>query len=278
MTSSALQDIIAVFGCPAAGNPAQYLFERAIEAAGLDVRFLTVDVSPDRLAAALAGAEAMGFRGCLLSGPLRETAVPLVANPSPASAFAGAVTLVERQSGPLVGHMTDGRGAVEALRHHADPAGSRAVILGAGSRGRATALELSLAGAARILVCDPDAQRAAALVDALAALGTAAAEQIDWQATVELPADVDIVVAALPQAGGRDGPQVVGLRGDLVVADFTLAAQPGPLGRQAVAVGACLVDGIEIHAARTSIDFHALTGGEADAEMLRDTLDEFLAA
>ena len=32
MTSSALQDIIALLGCPAAGNPAQYLYERAIEA------------------------------------------------------------------------------------------------------------------------------------------------------------------------------------------------------------------------------------------------------
>ena len=49
MTSVALQEIVALLGCPAAGNPAQYLFERLIQAAGLDWRFLTFDVAPDRV-------------------------------------------------------------------------------------------------------------------------------------------------------------------------------------------------------------------------------------
>lgn len=53
MRNSALQDIAALLGCPAAGNPAQYLFERAIAATGLDWRFLTFDVSPDSLRDAL---------------------------------------------------------------------------------------------------------------------------------------------------------------------------------------------------------------------------------
>jgi shikimate 5-dehydrogenase len=54
MTSPALQEIIALLGCPAAGNPAQYLFERAIEAAELDWRFITFDVAADDVAAAVA--------------------------------------------------------------------------------------------------------------------------------------------------------------------------------------------------------------------------------
>ena len=48
MTSPALQEIIALLGCPAAGNPAQYLHERALAEAALDWRFLTLDVSPER--------------------------------------------------------------------------------------------------------------------------------------------------------------------------------------------------------------------------------------
>ena len=38
MTSPALQEVVAVLASPAAGNPSQYLFERAIERAGLDAR------------------------------------------------------------------------------------------------------------------------------------------------------------------------------------------------------------------------------------------------
>ena len=101
MTSPALQEIIALLGCPAAGNPAQYLCERALAEAGLDWRFLTLEVAHDRIAAALAGIDAMGFRGCILSGPLRGLATAHVAAVSPTATFSRAVSLVERQpTGP----------------------------------------------------------------------------------------------------------------------------------------------------------------------------------
>lgn len=272
MTSPALQEILALLGCPAAGNPAQYLFERAIEAAGLDWRFLTCEVPPDRIADALAGAAAMGFRGCLLSDPLREAAPPLLRSLSPAAVFSGAVSLVERRDGALTGHMTDGRGVVEALRGHCDPAGAGVLVIGAGPSARATALELSLAGAATIAVGDPSADRVQSLVEALLGLGAAPAVALPWQPTMEVPGDVGIVVLAGPSL-----TTLAGLRGDLVVADVLLASQPSVAAGAAAAHGACLVDGLEIHAAQTAIDFHTLTGMEADAEMLRDALDEFLS-
>ncbi len=277
MTSPALQDIVALLGCPAAGNPAQYLFERAIEAAGLDVRFVTVEVAPERLAEALAGISAMGLKGCLLSGPLREAALPLVASATPTASFSGGITLIERQADALVGHMTDGRGVVEALRGHIDPSGSRVVVLGTGSRGRAVALELALAGAAGILVADPDQARAIALAESLGGLSAASAEAIDWPPTLDLPPDIDILVAAGPDTGGAASHSITGLRGDMVVADLRLATTPSAEGRQAVEVGACLVDGLEIHAARTAIDFQMLFGVETDPDLLRDALDEFLS-
>jgi shikimate dehydrogenase len=71
MTSPALQEVVAVLASPAAGNPSQYLFERAFAAAGLDWRMITCDVAPGRLTEAIGGAAALGFRGCLVSGPLR---------------------------------------------------------------------------------------------------------------------------------------------------------------------------------------------------------------
>jgi shikimate dehydrogenase len=276
MANPALQDIVAVLGWPAAGNPGQYLFERAAAAAALDCRCLSVDVDPARLADALAGVAAMGFRGCLLAGPLRAAALPLVAERTPAAAFAEAATLLDCGAAGLTAHMTDGRGAVEALRSHVDPAGARALVVGAGATGRAVALELALAGAAGIVVCDRDPVRSAALEEAVAALGRAAAGRLDAAAGVSVPADVEIVVVALP-AGAADSAALADLRPDLVVAETALVAQPSPLARLVAAAGACLVDGLEVHAARTAIDFQTLTGAEADADLLREALDEFLA-
>jgi shikimate dehydrogenase len=276
MTSPALQDIVALLGWPAAGNPAQYLFERAVEAAGVDCRFLSVEVAPERLAEALAGAAAMGFRGCLLAGPLRAAAPPLVAATSPAAAFAGAASLLDRQTDGFTAHMTEGRGAVQALRGHVDPAGARVLVLGAAAEGRAVALELALAGAAAVLVGDRDATRAAALVEALGSLGAAPATAHECGTTVDIPADVDIVVVSMPD-GLPEPAAFTGMRADLVVAEMPLVVQPSPLAAVVAAHGGCLVDGLEIHAARTAIDFQALTGVATDPDMLRDALDEFLS-
>jgi shikimate dehydrogenase len=278
MTSPALQEVVALLGCPAAGNPAQYLFERMIAAAGLDWQFVTLDVTPERIAEAIAGVSAMGFRGCLLAGPLRAAALSAVASASPAATFAGAVGLIERQPAGPAGHMTDGRGVLEALRSHIDPAGAHVLIVGAGAAARATAVELSLARAGEILVCDRTPERAASLVDALTAMAAAPASALPWEAAIAIPDRVGIVITAVPADGQKQLVPLAGLRPDLVVADLALVSQPAPVVAAARAAGACTIDGLEIHCERTAIDFHSLAGLEADTEMLRDALDEFFSA
>ena len=274
MTSSALQDIVALLGCPAAGNPAQYLFERAIEAAELDWRFVTCDVAECDAAAAIEGVKALGFRGCLLSGPLRGAALAHVASASPSAAFAGAVGLIERRADGLAGHMTDGRGIVEAIRGHVDPAGKAALVIGADATGRAAALELALAGATTVMVADADSSAADALVAALSAVHATETAVLDGTGAIAVPERIGIVVI---------GPAVAAtcrlddLRPDLVVAEVALAGQPSLAVVRAAELGCCVVDGMEIHATRTAIDFQAISGIEPDVEMLREALEEFLS-
>lgn len=275
MTSPALQEILALLGCPAAGNPAQYLFERILAEAGLDWRFLTLDVAPERIGAAIAGVDAMGFRGCVLSGPLRGLAAAHVATLSPTAMFSRAVSLVERQPTGLVGHMTDGRGLLEALRAHADPTGAGVLIVGAGPTARAAALELSLAGAQEILVCNRTPEAAAALVEALAGVDGAPAASLPWQPEIIVPEQIGIVVSAVPADAS---PAFAGLRKDHVIADFALVPQPSPVVAAAHKHGACAIDGLEIHCAKTAIDFHTWTGIEPDTDLLRELLDEYLNA
>jgi len=271
MTSPALQEIVALLGCPAAGDPSQYLFERAIEAAALDWRFVTCEVAATDAAAALAGVAALAFRGCLVSGSLREVALRHVATASPSATFAGAVNLIERREGRLLGHMTEGRGIVEAVRAHVDPASRVAVVCGAGPRGRAVALELAAAGVGELLIGDPDPARATALVESLPA--DTPARVIDWR-PIEVPPQAGILVLTPSDAPA----QAVGLRPDLVLADAVSAGDRSPLAAEAVAHGSCLVDAIEIHAAEMAIDFQMLSGVEADVDMLREALEEFFAS
>lgn len=277
MTSPALQDIVALFGCPAAGNPAQYLFERAIAAAGLDWRFFSVDVTPERLAPALAGAAAMGFRGCLLAGPLEEAAPAFLSRLTPAADFAGAASLVEATAEGLLGHITEGRGIVEALRAHAGIAGARVLVAGAGVLGRATALELALGGAEAIIVAHRDPELARSLAQKVAAIESpVAVETLVSDGPFEVPEGVGLVVVA--RGAGEPCPRFERLRGDLILADTALADQASPALLAGRAAGCCVIDGIEIHVEKTAIDFRTLTGMDADPDLLREALEEFLSA
>src|SRR5436190_807767 len=78
MSLTSDQEFLCCLGKPVAGNPTQYMMEKAFEAAGLDWRYLTCEVPPEKLADAMRG--------------LRALAVEL------ALAGAGEITIVNRSS------------------------------------------------------------------------------------------------------------------------------------------------------------------------------------
>lgn len=277
MTNPALQEIIALLGHPAAGNPAQYLFERVVARDSLDWRFLTLEVAPERLSEALAGASAMGFSGCLLAGSLRQPAVNLVASVSPAAHFAGGCNLLEHhEDGRLIGHLTLGRGLLEAIRLHADPTASPAVIVGTGLLARATALELTLAGAPELLIADPWDDDPSEFVEAINAVEGGQAVALSAAGEIAIPDVAGLVIAAHDSRPLPEGCQLADFRDDLVVVDASLTPKTSPMLVAASAARSCRVDGLEIATAIMAINFRQLTGVDPDTDLLREALDEFL--
>ncbi|MEO1993402.1 MAG: hypothetical protein ABGW78_15795 [Pirellulales bacterium] len=276
MTSSALQEIVALLGSPAAGNPAQYLFERALNSVDLDWRFLTLDVEGPRLGDALAGIEALGFRGCLLAQPLQEAALQCIENTTPSARFSGGVSNITRSPDGLVGHMTEGRGIIEALRHHVDPASQNILIFGGNTVAKATALELILAGCPKITLCDSNGEHVRSVVTSLNELGANHASSLEWESIIEIPAEIDIVISTLSSEAFAD--DVKGFRKELIVADTALSTDASLLLKSGAETGSCVVNGLEIYAEKTAIDFQTWTNLLPDIDMLREALDEFLDA
>src|SRR5262245_21995702 len=128
------------------------MVEAAFDHHGLDWRYLTIDVAPADLAAAVAGARAMGFRGFHCTIPHKVAVVALLDRLGGSADLIGAVNTVVSRDGELVGENTDGRGFLDALRRLLDPRDRCIVILGAGGAARAIAVELLLAGAAELTV------------------------------------------------------------------------------------------------------------------------------
>ncbi len=159
MSHPAIQEIVAVFGQPVAGNPTQYMMEKAFAQVGLDWRYLTLEVAPEGLADAVRGMRAMGFRGCNLTIPHKVEVIQYLDRTSEAASLMGAVNCVNRVGQELVGENTDGKGFVQSLRGVTDPTGRDVVILGAGGAARAIAVEVALAGAAKLSIVNRDEAR-----------------------------------------------------------------------------------------------------------------------
>ena len=94
MTHPAIQEIVAVFGQPVAGNPTQYMMEKAFIQVGLDWRYLTLEVAPADLGDAIRGMRAMGFRGCNLTIPHKVEVIQYLDRTSEAATLMGAVNCV----------------------------------------------------------------------------------------------------------------------------------------------------------------------------------------
>src|SRR5262245_18447909 len=124
---------------------------------GIDAVYTAFDVAPQALAAALAGARALGIRQLAISIPHKEAALPLLDEVEATARQIGAVNTATLREGRLLGADTDWIGAVRGHEREIDLAGRRAVVLGAGGAARAVVYGLCRGGArVRVLAHRPE--------------------------------------------------------------------------------------------------------------------------
>ena len=196
MPESPIQQIVCLMGLPVAGNPTQFMMERSFAAAGLDWRYITLEVSPEHLAEALQGFRAMGFRGGNFTIPHKVAVIPHLDALGESASLMGAVNCVVRRGDKLIGENTDGKGFVTALQALTDPAGQRIVLFGAGGAARAIAVELILAGAKHITVVNRAAARGEELEKLLNAKWQECCRFQVWREDFIVPDATDVVINA----------------------------------------------------------------------------------
>ena len=206
MSRESIQEIVCCLGQPVAGNPTQYVMEQAFAEAGLDWRYLTLEVGPADLADAIRGVRGMGFRGCNLTIPHKVAVLSHLDRLSESAALMGAVNCVHRVGLELVGENTDGKGFVESLRQVADPAGQAVVLLGAGGAARAIGVELALAGARQITVVNRSVGRGEELCGLLHHRVHVPAPFVLWEGNYQIPPDAELVVNATSVGLGDPRP------------------------------------------------------------------------
>lgn len=265
------------FAQPAAENPTVAMIEAAYQHHGLDWRYVNVEVAPDDLADAVRGARAMGWRGFNCSIPHKVAVIEHLDGLGKSAEIIGAVNTIVRDGDRLIGENTDGRGFVAALREAVDPAGKSVVLFGAGGAARAVAVEIALAGAARITVVNRSAGRGQALVDLLNERTGTQAHYAPWEGKFAVPADTDIVIHATsiglyPGVEAMPEIDINSLTSDMVVADGIHNPPLTRLLRAAQGRGCKTVDGLAMLVQQGVIGVKYWTGLDVDPLVMRQTL------
>jgi shikimate dehydrogenase len=278
--SNSLQEVVCCLGQPVAGNPTQYMMEKAFAAAGLDWKYLTFEVPPEKLADAMAGLRALGFKGANFTIPHKVAAIQYLDALSPAAELIGAANCMTRVGDKLVGDNTDGKGFYRSLRELCDPASVHVVLLGAGGAARAIAVELALAGVSQITVVNRSAERGQALVDLLRQRTSAKADLVLLGNSYAVADDAGILINATSVGLGDEDAHlpinVESLRPGVIVADVVFNPPQTWLLRTAADRGCRTLDGLGMLVNQAVISFKIWTGVEPDASVMRDALEEYL--
>lgn len=282
MPTDGLQQITCCFGQPVAGNPTQFMMERAFAAARLDWRYLTLEVPPDSLDDAVRGLRAMGFRGGNLTIPHKVAVIPLLDRLSPAAEMMGAVNCMIREGSELVGENTDGKGFVESLKGLVDPTGKKVVLLGAGGAARAVGIETALAGAAQFTVVNRSTERGETLAKLIQEKTNVPTTFAAWNGDYMTPGDTDVLInctsIGLNDPGGRVPVDFSAVPTTCVVADVVFNPAETQFLRNAKARGCKTLDGLGMLVNQGAIAFKRWTGVEPDRTVMRDAVEEFLEA
>lgn len=257
--------VAAVIGDPVRHSLSPAIHNAAFAAAGLDWVFVAFPVAAGRAAAAVDAVRALDLGGLSVTMPHKHEVARHVDRLTPDAAALGAVNCVARDGDVLVGHNTDGDGFVDALRADAgvDPAGRRAVVLGAGGAARAVVLALARGGAEVVVVnrSPEPAERAVALAGGRGRVGA--------------PADVaaaDVVINATPvgMEGAPPGPPTGAehLRSGQVVVDLVYHPRRTPLLERAAAEGAIAVGGLGMLVHQAGRAFTLWTGEPAPIDVM----------
>lgn len=282
--TSFLSQLVALFGQPVAENPTQYMQEQAFAARGLNWRYITMEVPPDRLADAVRGLRGMGFAGANCTIPHKVAVIQHLDDLTPTARKIGAVnTVVRQKDGSLLGENTDGKGFLRAVQEAGmDVRGVQAVVLGAGGAARAIAVELAVAGAGRITVVNrtpASAETLAAQVHERTGVETV---PVAWRGAYPVPAGTRLLVNATSIALFPNVHDVVPvdyatIGPDMLVCDVIPNPPDTPFLQHARAQGARTLDGLGMLVYQGAIAFQMWTGEEAPVDVMRRALEEVFA-
>ncbi|MGT2845842.1 shikimate dehydrogenase [Streptococcus massiliensis] len=151
--------LVSLIATPIRHSLSPTMWNESFAKKGMDYAYLAFEVGNEDLADAVQGIRALKIQGSNVSMPNKQAIIPLLDELSPAAKLVGAVNTVvnQNESGHLVGHVTDGTGAMRALQSEGIDIKDRIVTLtGCGGAGTAIAIQAALDGVKELRIFNRD--------------------------------------------------------------------------------------------------------------------------
>lgn len=250
-----INSALGIIGYPIGHSVSPRFQQAGLDYLSVDHRYLPYEVHPDQVGDFVASLRSDPVRGINVTVPHKESVMPFLDEIDEWAAEAGAVNTIVNRDGRLVGYNTDGYGFLRALRESAglDPAGKRALILGAGGSARGVVQALLRADVAQLVIANRTLERA----ETLAALATnrgvpaRAVDLVSLQST-DTAVQSDLIVNCT-SLGMRHGPDDAAsplpasrIPPSALVYDLVYNPMLTPLLREAHSAGASTLGGISM--------------------------------
>jgi shikimate dehydrogenase len=265
--------LYGVLGHPVGHSLSPAMQNAAFRALGIDAVYVALPVAPERLAEALRGAHALGFRGLNVTVPHKQRAAELCGRLDAVAALCGAANTLRRTADGWEGSNTDAPACLDLLKGAGVGRGARALLLGAGGAALAGAWALLSAGAdVEVAARRPEATAALAARMRGAFAGGGAVRPLAWEAAAERAAQADVVLNAtsIGLGSASEGLPPFRFHSGQVAGDFVYGETA--FARAAQAEGATVVTGEQILVRQGALAFTLWTGHPAPEAVMTAAL------
>lgn len=269
--------------CSIIGDPVEHtlspaMHNAAFEELNLDFVYVAFRVRREELRDALNGARSLDFHGLNVTMPHKNAVMKYLDEIDSTARFIGAVNTILNNEGRLMGYDTDGVGALNALKENGiNPNGKKLLLLGAGGAGKAIAFNAAQE-IEELVILNRTPQKAKKLAEILRKEFNKKinGNVLSTEIIKEELRDADILINSTSVGMHPDINQSLvppnSLRPDLCVMDIIYNPLETKLAKDAKAVGAKVVSGIEMLVHQGAVSFEIWTNHSAPVKVMKQAV------
>ena len=278
--------LLGVIGYPVEHSFSPMMHNAAIAHLKADYVYLPFPIHPQNLQPAIAGFSAIGLRGFNITIPHKQSIIPLLDEVSEVAKAIGAVNTVWQEGDRWLGTNTDAVGFLAPLKSlNKNWAELPAVVLGNGGAARAVVAACAQLGCPEISVIGRSPDKLTAFSQSWTASPEIAArlKPANWQQIEDYLPQAGLVVNATPigmhpdvDASPLSPAQTALIKAGTIAYDLIYTPRPTQFLKQASAVGAIAIDGLEMLVQQGAAALEIWLQQPAPVSVMRQALLDYL--